>query len=315
MKHVLCSVTIVLATLAFFPADLLHAQFLRPFHASAGVATATEEARLQLGSDAVLILVGAIGELDAPEMPIRFYPDNGESDAWAYVFFSPSAKQRKTIPVVDVMGMGMMAVDDPTAIAIPDELVTPLNLTLPFADSDTMIERIATDTIYQRYRRELPDVLPQTIACRSLLADDSLLLPATFPLDAPVWVLTYTGEEDSMMLCYISCRTGQTFSLRANSVASVASSGNEQQSIHVSSVVSSTGRIRITLSSAQKDLSTDPPAILLFDITGRCVARPVMAEYRGSEWVVEFDDNVLPHGLYFCRAVGKGWDRTISIVR
>jgi hypothetical protein len=316
MKRSLYSTLFAAAiVLTFFSVGVLHAQFLRPFHAAAGVGTATEEAHSRLGSDAVLILIGAVGEFDASGMPIRFHRDNGESDAWAYVFYSPSTKQHETIPVIDIMGDGMMVVDDPTAIAIPKELTTPLDLTLPFAGSDRMIERITTDSTYQRYHRELPDVLPQTISCRTLLADDSLILPKSFPLDAPAWVLTYTGGEDSMMLCYISCRTGQTFSLRAEAAASVEAPIDARTSMQITAIVTSADRIRVTVTSAQEQPVTDPPHIILFDVTGQRIAAPVMELPHGNTWIVEFDASVLPYGRYFCRITGNGWDRTISIAR
>lgn len=187
---------------------------LIPHLSGTGTAMALQQARASLGADAALVFIGAMGnssyDANGFTVQLRFNLDDGTSTAWAYAFYSAAKNQRVVLAVVDVPGTGFQVM--PAAAPVPIPAVrTPLDTALPYAGSERMIERLAGDSVYRRYRAELPGALPYALAFRPLSAADSAVLPTWFPLDAPVWAMRFTGAGDSAMVCYVAGATGATY--------------------------------------------------------------------------------------------------------
>jgi hypothetical protein len=172
-----------------------------------------------------------------------------------------------------------------------------------------MIGQLDGDPVYARYRHELPLALPATISYRATTVDDAAILPSTFALDAPIWSLSFTGAGDSMMICYVSGRTGETYVLRAEATASAPQETSDGEETIVRVAEGSTGdRLRIAIATDATDAS-------LFDLAGHRLMVVAGEEMDRGRGIVEFDMRDLPHGEYFCAVRGKGWCRLVGVIR
>jgi len=190
---------------------------LNPLHVHDGFPTARARAIELLAADAVPVFIGAVGNTsfnaDGMIVPLRFYLEDGSSTAWAYSFYSPSLKKRELIVAIDIPDVGVQAFPASSPVPIPN-LETPIDMTLTYTGSDKAITQLKGDSVYTRYRAELPAMLPEGIALRAPDAADSALLPSWFPLDSPVWTMNFAGEGNRAMICYVSSRTGITYCAR-----------------------------------------------------------------------------------------------------
>jgi hypothetical protein len=191
---------------------------LNPLHVHDGLQAARQHAIEILAADAVPVFIGAVGDMtynaNGMIVPLRFHLENGSSTAWAYSFYSPSLKRRELIVAIDIPDLGLQAIPTSSPMPIP-ELTVPVDMTLTYARSDRMIERLKQDSIYSRYRAEHPAMLPEGIALHMPDAVDSATVPSWFPLDRPVWTMNFVGEGNREMVCYVAAGSGATYCTRA----------------------------------------------------------------------------------------------------
>ena len=210
--------------LIFFAASTLVGQpvNLNPILVHEGFAEARQAAIDILADDAVPVFIGAVGrsmfDNGGTEVELRFYLEDGRSTAWAYSFYSPSLKRDTLVAAIDVPGLGIQAFPTESPVPIPST-AAPVDMTLPYAGSDKAIERLTLDSVYARYRSELPAMLPDGIALHMPDAADSTTVPSWFPLDRPVWVMTFSGEGSRAMTCYVAAGTGATYCVRATAAS------------------------------------------------------------------------------------------------
>lgn len=286
---------------------------LEPIHSDVAFSIAEAEAKSVLAADAVPVLIGAVGDkvtlTQGGAVHLTFDPDSGTSSAWAYVFRSPSKDRRITIIGISIPGLGLQVFEGESPVPIPEQITTGLDHALRYATSASMITRLNADSVYVRYRRDFPAKRPEIIAFREVLAGDTLL-PAAFPIDAPVWSLVFAGRGGDAMTCYVSGRTGETVCVRAANVASVVSAPGSGTIARLSVVAAEKGlRVRISVPEAR----TRRIAAALYDAAGRRVLEPTGVE-GGSmgEWTLIFDMAQLPPGFYYCRAAGDGWSGAVG---
>jgi hypothetical protein len=288
---------------------------LNPILSSEGIASATSAAASLAGPDARLVFVGAAGNarVDNNGMPVdlRFTLDDGRSTAWACVFYSPSRKTRTTIAAIDIPGLGPQAMQVESPVPIPDGFTLPLNRSLPYSGSETILPRLLLDSTFVRYRAELPGAWPANASYHDPAGPDSLRLAPDFPLDAPLWQIVYGGAGDSAMVCYVSAGSGRVRSLRGSAVAAVPADGMRGDG----------ARMRVERRGAHAVVWMDAPRrtgdadISLYDISGRIASGPYRCGIVDGEGRIELDLEPLPPGVYYCRAIGAGWSAVAGIVR
>jgi hypothetical protein len=242
---------------------------------------------------------------------LRFTLDDGRSTAWACVFYSPSRKTRTTIAAIDIPGLGRQAMQVQSPVPIPDGFTLPLDPSLPYSGSETILPRLLLDSTFVRYRAELPGAWPANVSYHDPAGPDSLRLAPDFPLDAPLWQIVYEGAGDSAMVCYVSARSGRVRSLRGRAVAAVPADGARRDG----------SRLRVEREGADATVWVDAPRhagdvnISLYDISGRMVSGPYRCGIVDGEGRIVLDLEPLPPGVYYCRAVGAGWSVVAGIVR
>ena len=197
---------IVVATTA-----TMSAQF--GFTALDGLPTAVERARDSVGSDATLILLGSGGGVNAGPIPIEFNIDDGKAPLWAYVFRSKQEDRIGTVVVFRLFGYQAFLLGD-TPFPIPQALQT-IETKGEYSNSSKMAEKLKTNSTFQKYRTDIPKATPSLVILGQLLGQ-GVPLPNGFPLKAPIWTITYTGQGDSAMTCFVASETGLTFCLRNN---------------------------------------------------------------------------------------------------
>ena len=234
MKLLLSIITLIIAITIPAPAQTIT---LTPHRAHDALPLATAAGRSLLAPDASLVFIGAIGndtyELNGMQIPLLFELDSGRATAWVYQYYSPSLVKHVLIVAIDIPSMGFDAFEAQSPVPIPD-LTQPLATDLPHAGSDRMIERLKSDSVYQRYRADYPSARPATLSYRPIIIDDRLILPGDFPLEGTIWNLNFTGAGDATMTCYVDATTGRTFCLRSTNASSVPGEEREGRGMELS---------------------------------------------------------------------------------
>lgn len=298
---------LIAVVLAVVAGSSAHAQItLEQIHSDRARLMAEAQAREDLAVDAELVLIGAVGraaiQTQAGPIQLQFHPDSGTSSAWAYIFYSPSVKERITIIGISIPGIGLQVFQDESPVPIPDQIITGLDMKLPYATSGAMIERLRHDAGYTQYRQEFPSKFPGTIAFREIVSSDTL--PAAFPINAPVWTLNFDGAGNAAMTCYVSGATGQTICMRAANVASSPVESRNSTDARMT-VINDKGSLRVTVTAFKGEMGKIDAA--LFNTTGERVLEPAGITRDVGAWHIIFNTADLPSGAYYCRAAGNGW--------
>lgn len=291
------------------------------FSALDGLPTARAEAESVLGPDAIPVIIGAPGEFELQDIPIpiEFDLETGKATLWGYVFYSPSEQQFRSFAVVRLFTYQVFEVGD-LPIELPGDLVTEVNTDATYADSDNMINRLETDTAYQKYRTDLPDVKP-TFAMLTGPADrEPMQLPNGFPTGQGLWSMSFQGGGDSTMTCVVASETGEAFCRRIYGLptTSVNDGENGDENTVTLSVapnpVRSGSNVTLNLAGLPRHRSREC-TLLLYDAAGAVVLDLSAQLSIGSGSVVSFDSGMLPSGTYYCRLAGADvHDSVTSIV-
>ena len=93
---------LLLPLFLLFSAAESSAQF--SFTALEGISAAREMAVDSLGSDAELVTIATLGELDFQGFTLSFSLTTGEAMAWVYVFRSESSGELQSVAVIRIFG-------------------------------------------------------------------------------------------------------------------------------------------------------------------------------------------------------------------
>ena len=219
--------TIVLPALflltGLFGSSNASAQFT--FTALEGVSTAQKKITDSLGTGSKLVAIATVGNLDIQGIPLEFNVKTGESIAWIYAFNTPSG-DIATIAVVRLFGFVALSIGD-VPLPLPDEVLQEVEIDGAYADSDEMVGQLETNTTYNEFRADLPDHSPSLVVLGQILENVDLL-PDDFPLTQSVWTVSFTGQGDSAMTCFVASETGQTFCVERPDFLSVDAEEEEE---------------------------------------------------------------------------------------
>ena len=287
------------------------------FTALDGIPAAKKAAQEGLGNDAELVFIGAPGSFDYQGLNLSFDIESGESNIWGYVFYSPSAQEFTTLAVIKIfifqaLDVGLLP------FSLPEELVTPADTTGTWADSDRMIERLRTDTAFQKYQQDLPEALPNFVSFGQMMRADSLDLPNGFPVGQGTWTVSFSGAKDSTMTCFVASKTGETFCRRIYGIPT-SSMGNSHPVTMTKGDMQvlpnpATSQARITITGY--DPSTLRNSKLgLYNVRGELVQDLTESFRAGYNNTAEFSVEDLPSGTYRCILAGEQtWNEVGMIV-
>lgn len=289
----------------------LHAQLQPiPHRSMEMLPVAREYAAGSFPSDAVLAIIGAVGNVEpTPGVRLAINADSGIASAWAYIYYSASQKRWSSIAIVDlpVLGTQVFETDPPTEI--PPSLTRAIALDEPYSESGAVATRLMLDPEYLSYREQYPANRPGLVSYREAVVEDSAALTSTFPLDAPLWSIEFSGAGDQRMICRVSARTGETICRRA----SVATALDEWSS-PIDAVVlpnPSSGRTTVLLPESCDARSR----VELYDVDGRVVLSEARIESSDTGCQAIFDVSDTPTGMYFVRIDGAGPVGRIAVSR
>ena len=192
------------------------AQFTFP--ALEGISAAREMAVDSIGTDAELVMIATLGELDLQGFTLSFDLESGKAMAWIYSFRGDTSSSLFSVAVVRLFGFQTFSAG---AVPLPaTNLLQQLSTAGDYADSDQMAQILHTDETFIRYMADLPGSLPSFITLGQFLPDN-LPLPDEFPLAQSLWTVSFQGEGDSAMTCFVGTETGTTFCLRQPEFLSV----------------------------------------------------------------------------------------------
>lgn len=200
----------LLILLTFFTfTNSSYSQFFSGFEAKGGVATAESFVLDEYGySNPILIAVATVDEDFEAEfagVPVVIDAgmdlDNGESEAWVYVFNEEGSDEIAIVGVVNVFG-GFQATDvsDELGGQIPELIY--VEISKDWKNSGEISDIIKADNDYQGYISANPNSQPNLSAVY-----DSKDTPISTEVKT-IWTVTFGENED--FICFIDALTGNS---------------------------------------------------------------------------------------------------------
>lgn len=270
------------------------------FTALEGISVARAMAVDSLGSDIDLVMIATLGELELQGFTLSFDLEAGTAMAWIYSFRSDTSSDLFSVAVVRLFGFQAFSTG---ALPIPaTALLQPVTTSGDYADSDQMVTRLHADQTYVRYMADLPGSLPSFITLGELLPDE-LPLPAEFPLAQALWAVSFSGEGDSAMTCFVGTESGTTFCLRQPEFLSVNEKYREKGSRRLAGTGPNPVEEVLTISIDGRGASRGSRVQLrLYNSLGQEVAefnRPAAEAFAaGKITTLRFNCRDLPTGAY-----------------
>jgi hypothetical protein len=292
----------------------LKAQILTPYLSKEGISAAETQAKSAIGSDAILTYIGTFGNIDTLGFQSKFNLDNGKSQIWGYVFYSPSTQQTTSIAVAKIV---IQFVPQDLGNIFPFTLSTQaVDVSQPYSNSDKLVERLKTDTAFQRYRTELKDASPDFVSYGQSIIPTGVPLPDNFPTDQPVWTVSFVGGGDSTMTCFVGAKTGVTICQRIQlPTLSVPQNGTVQGTAALTVTPNPvTGMTRVRIALPEGVHFASGAGLALYNATGAKVLDLTGSLVSNDLQFAEFDSRTLPAGIYYCRAIGSNWNGTVGVV-
>ena len=257
-----------------------------------GVSTAEKKISDSLGAGTDLIAVATVGGLPIQGIPLEFNLDNGKSLAWIYAFRTESG-DIATVAVVRLIIFTAFSLPE-VPLPLPEAILQDVNKEGTYSDSDKMLEQLEKDQTYSNYRKKLPESNPSLVILGQILDDDSDRIPDDFPLAQSIWTVSFTGQGDSAMTCWVATGTGQTFCFQ-NPFSSVDEE-NRQRGTTVT-VGPNPARDIITVTLHNLSTATSRVHLGLFNSLGEEVLDlSSRVSLSGSSF--SFETGALPAGLY-----------------
>ena len=318
MRRTLLLTAALLATF-LVQGTTLHAQLLTPYTAleSGAVASATAKAK-ETYPDAVLKAVATLGGIVIPGLeaapPSGLDPADGTSTFWGYAFYSPSQDKTTVIAAAKLFVVFQsVAIPADSTVQFPIPVgPKPLDITGEYANSSDMVTRLATDTAFVRFRQKFPTRKADFAAFAEPL-DTTGLIPG-FPVDAPIWIVSFSGGSDSSMFCAVASKAGTVFCRRVE----IPSAVREDQSSSARALTVSPnpahGITRIGINAPTGTRFTAGASAILYSPSGERVL-DLTGSMAGSGFrTIELDAATVAPGKYFCVVQGGGWIHAVQVV-
>ncbi|MFN3194968.1 MAG: T9SS type A sorting domain-containing protein [Chlorobiota bacterium] len=202
--------TLLISTLILLGSSVCaHSQFFASFDASEGEEAAENYVIGDLGfSQPILIAVATVDEDFSAEfggIPVNIDAgmniENGESEAWVYIYNENGSDQIATVGVVNVFGSYQATdVSEELGNQIPE--LEYIELTNSWKDSPEICELIREDIDYQGYKLSNPNSKPY-------FSGISVTDETTGGTEMrSVWVVTFGENED--YICFVDANSGST---------------------------------------------------------------------------------------------------------
>jgi len=263
-----------------------------------GINAAKKFATDSLGSDAVLVAGGTIGGQEFSGITLEFDDKSGKATMWAYVYYSKTKNQ--SLPVLVALG-GLLVQVLPVPLPLPDGLLSPLDVALPYIGSDKAVAQMKNDTAYVRFKKEIPDKKPDFVfVADGAVQQDSVPNGVVFDFNQPIWSVSYTGGGDSSLNCIIGGKDGKVFCGRVAAPilgVSVEAANTVSEFFVTPTPIQSNGNIKFVL----KDASIRSGEVILYDTRGYAVYRANAEQGNNNIYSLELKANGLNNGVYFAK--------------
>ncbi len=304
---------LVPSVLLLCAAPAVSQQLLVPYLVKGGIRAAMAQAKDSLGADARLVFAGTFGRFSQSIFSFEFNLSNGRSTVWGYTFYSPASGRSSTYGVLQVPLLGFQVQSLGGVLPLPQSLDMALDTSAAYFNSDKLISQLDKDSTYNSYRDRLPEAEPLLITLAHLVRADSLQLPNGFPVDQPLWTMTFLGGGDTTMTCFVAAGTGETFCLQGEGpTLAVPDRAARAEARLVALPNPSTGYVRVDVTIPVGGAVGGRAE--LYDERGVRVLELTEAFVRGGYRSVEFDASTLPSGVYYCRAAGRDWSGLVPVV-
>ena len=286
----------------------LQAQLLTPFEAldAEALAKAEADAKSSLAADAVLKLVGT-GNVPIPvpgfeNVKNGMNPANGRASFWGYIYFSPSLQRSTGVAIAKTI-IGYVSQPVPADTFEFPVGPTPLDLTGQYANSSAMIQRLALDTAFIRFRTKFPDRYADVA---SLSQPDEPVIPE-LPTDQPIWFVSFSGAEDSSMFCVVASKSGETFCQRLEIPSSVPLDLEASRQALTVYPNPARGTTRIVVNAPAGTQAATGTGASLYNASGERVLDLSSSLANSGIQAIEFNAETLAPGTYFCVVQIGSW--------
>jgi hypothetical protein len=224
--------------------------------------------------------------------------NKGKAGFWGYLVRS-EAKPDSSRAYIAVDGgtiFGFFVFDAPAGIDLKT-LPGNFSLNLPtntdgspaWINTDELVNRLRTNSLYMNYRQTRPDSTPDYVA----LGMSKLPTP-TFPAGEPLWTLVFTGQASSDFLsCSVHALTGQIECV--NSATSV----NDNSFKNTFAISPNPARNSVSVAIPSEIYSPDG-TIEVFNMIGEKLFSFKMSG-AGEEYSIVIPIEQYPSGMYFVR--------------
>lgn len=287
------------------------------FTALEGIPASRTMATDSLGAGAELVMIGTLGEVDLQGFNLSFDLETGEAMAWIYVWRGAGSGRLLSIAVIRIFVYQAFTAGE---LPLPGPgLVRKVGTTGAYADSDAMIDKLGKNDTFAQYRLDYPGNLPTFLTLGQLLPE-SVPLPEWFPLAQAIWTVSFSGDGDSAMTCFVGADGGESFCLQRPEFLSVEDDRAGQGgrlTLRGSHPVDRGEGVRIGIDG--RGLHT-PPRLLLLNSLGEEVANldrhAAEAVRPGSEISFDLPMEGRPAGIYhLLLQTPTGTERLSLVVR
>ena len=296
-----------------------------PFLSKEGLSKAESVSKDSLGAaDGMLTTIisadpSMIDSADIGSLPFtlgKFDMETGKASAWVYSFYSPSKMKTASALVAQLPFVGFQAIASTDSLDSGDVApTTVLDVSGDFANSDKLVQQVKANPSYQSFHTQYPDVTPSLVMLRNAVPEDAALVPNGFPLDAPLWMMTFNlSSMDDALVCFVASKTGATFCQAVEIPSGVEEEHAAARATIAVTPNPSMGRTRVAVALPSGIRSLNDVSVELYDVTGRKVMDLTESFKSNGLEFAEFDASTLTAGLYYCRATGSGWHGVTGVV-
>jgi hypothetical protein len=175
-----------------------------------------------------------------------------------------------------------------------------------------MVTRLATDTAFMRFRQKFPNRKADFAGLADAI-DTTGLIPG-FPVDAPIWLVSFSGGGDSSMFCAVASKTGQAFCQRVEIPSGVRNDQTSSTSALTVSPNPAHGITRIDIHAPAGTRFAAGASATLYNTSGEKVLDLTESMAGSGFRNIELDAAALAPGAYFCVVQSGTWMHAIKMV-
>ncbi len=254
-------------------------------------------------SDTYLTTIASVnGTIPTPLAPIatNFSFADGKNLAWLYLYYSPSQTRFFLYAVTRLSVLGNVTNTafeiEPSAVSLDTASASKKEIPNNFLSSALILPRLQTDAVFNKFRIDYPDTLPDYVSVLKLEDDDADEFPELNGND-PYWIVSYQdlNNFDASMFCFVNSENQDVLCIRLSDLTSVA-----DQTSNTSKILVSPNPVQGSMAAVQLPKLFPNGTLYLYNSIGELVGD--LSRYlRTSQLSIPISTSGLQSGMYYLR--------------